>query len=83
MLIAVQLHMMPLPVPPRALPAAHRVICMRAVRAFARGKDIEYGFGSDSSKKCCLVPLYVGWEYKELVEALDCRSAATGGGEEE
>jgi len=61
---------------------------MRAVRAFARGKDIEYGFGLDSSKKCAYctllnekcrpVPLYVGREYEELVAALDRRSAAQG-----
>lgn len=85
---------MPIPVPPGALPAAHRVICMRAVRALARGnREIEYGFLSEGSKKCAYctlmnekcrpVPLYAGREYEELRAALDRRTAAEDGDEEE
>ena len=32
---------------------------------------------------CCLVPLYVGQEFKELVAALDLESAASFSEEEE
>jgi hypothetical protein len=85
---------MPIPVPPGALPAAYRVICMRAVRALARGNsEIEYRFLAEGSKKCAyctlinkkcrLVPLYAGWDYKELRAALDCRAAAEGDDEED
>jgi hypothetical protein len=84
---------MPIPVPPRALPAAYRVICMRAVRALARGNsEIEYRFLAERSKKCayctlinkkcCLVPLYAGRDYKELRAALDRRAAAKGDNKE-
>ena len=84
---------MPIPVPPRALPAAHRVICMRAVRALAcSNSKIEYGFLLEGSKKCvyctlrnekcCLVPLYAGRDYEELRAALDRRSAAVDDDEE-
>ncbi|KAF2022683.1 hypothetical protein EK21DRAFT_119495 [Setomelanomma holmii] len=84
---------MPIPVPPGALPAAHRVICMRAVRALARGNSVSFGFASAQSKKCAYctlqnevcrpVPLYVGREYEELDAALVRRSAAEAGGSEE
>jgi hypothetical protein len=62
---------MPISVPFRALPAAYRVICMRAVRALARGNsEIEFEFLLEESKKCAyctlinekcrLVSLYAG-----------------------
>ena len=67
---------MPVPVPPGALSQAHRVICLRAVRAIARRRWLkreEFGFASASSSKCkyCTeqaekcrcVPVYVGAEY--------------------
>jgi hypothetical protein len=67
---------MPIPVPPGALPQAHRVICMRAVRAIGRrqwlGRE-AFGFASASSSKCSYctdkaercrcVPVYAGPEY--------------------
>jgi hypothetical protein len=67
---------------------------MRAVRALARGNsEIEFGFLSEGSKKCAYctlmnekcrpVPLYAGREYEELRAALDRRSAAEDGDEEE
>lgn len=74
---------MPIPVPPGALPVAHRVLCLRGVRALSRGRLSvnEYGFDSDSSKKCsyctsinekCVpIPIYVGEEFEELATALD------------
>jgi hypothetical protein len=85
---------MPISVLLRALPAAYRVICMRAVRALARGNsEIEFRFLSKRSKKCAyctlinekcrLVPLYAGREYKELRAALDRRSAAKDSDEKE
>jgi hypothetical protein len=83
---------MPIPVPPRALPAAYRVICMRAVRALACSKQVEFRFLLERSKKykyctlrnkiCCLVPLFVSQEYKELDAALVCRFAAEAAEEE-
>ncbi|KAF3031659.1 hypothetical protein E8E11_001531 [Didymella keratinophila] len=67
---------MPIPVPPGALPQAHRVICMRAVRAIGRRRWLgrqAFGFASASSSKCsycidkaercCCVPVYAGPEY--------------------
>ena len=48
---------MPIPVPPGALAEAHRVICMRAVRAIARGHNVDYEFASASSKKCAYCTL--------------------------
>jgi hypothetical protein len=43
---------MPVRCPVGALPAAHRVMCLRAVKAMARGHIIEYWFASRGSKKC-------------------------------
>jgi hypothetical protein len=62
---------MPIPMPPRALPTAYRVIYMRAIRALAcSNSKIEYRFlirGSKKyayyiliNKKYYLVPLYIG-----------------------
>jgi hypothetical protein len=67
---------------------------MRAVRALARGhSEIEYGFLSEGSKKCAYctlmnemcrpVPLHAGRDYEELRAALERRSAAEDGDEEE
>jgi hypothetical protein len=41
-----------LPVPAGALSAAHRVCCVRCLRAMKRDGDHECAFTSESSKKC-------------------------------
>lgn len=81
---------MPIPVPPGALPAAYRGICLRAVRAIARGHFHNYQFESASSKKCAYctllnekckpVPGYVGPEFARLRVALDAMVEAEGRG---
>ena len=39
--------------PAGALPEAYRLICLRAVRAFARGVyNVDYYFSAKGSKKC-------------------------------
>ena len=44
---------MPLRCPAGALPEAYRLICLRSVRAFARGvHNVDYRFGAAGSKKC-------------------------------
>jgi hypothetical protein len=48
---------MPIPVPPGALAEAHWVVCMRAVRAMARDREVEFEFASASSKKCAYCTL--------------------------
>jgi hypothetical protein len=65
---------------------------MRAVRALARGKQVEFRYLSEGSKKCkyCTlrnemcrpVPLFVGREYEELDAAL-VRGFAAEAAEEE
>ena len=43
---------MPIRIPVGALPEAHRVICLRVVRALARGNFVRHGFLNRASKKC-------------------------------
>ena len=43
---------MPIRPPPGSLPEAHRVVCLRCVRAFGRGDSPDYSFPKLSSKKC-------------------------------
>lgn len=46
-------YTMPLRCPPGALPEAYRLVCLRSVRAFARGLlAVDFRFKSESSKKC-------------------------------
>ncbi|KAI8942624.1 hypothetical protein NX059_000678 [Plenodomus lindquistii] len=72
---------MPIPVPPGAYPSAHRVFCLRSVRAWSRGKfDFTHSFESAGSKKCAYctllnekckpVPVYAGPECDQVVAAL-------------
>lgn len=66
---------------------------MRAVRALARGNEIEFGFASEASKKCSYctlmnekcrpVPMFAGQDFEELRLALERRSAAWTEDEEE
>ncbi|KAF1922376.1 uncharacterized protein M421DRAFT_78461 [Didymella exigua CBS 183.55] len=79
---------MPIPVPPGALPEAHRVICIRSVRAAARGRFVDFEFSSMSSKKCayctfqnekCVpLPTYVESEFSVFWQALGQYEVALG-----
>ncbi|KAH7554699.1 hypothetical protein BM1_07360 [Bipolaris maydis] len=81
---------MPLRCPAGALPEAYRLICLRSLRAFARGVfDVDFNFDSEGSKKCnyCTqqkekcspVPEYVADEFADFVAAIDCYAAAREG----
>ncbi|KAF2175089.1 hypothetical protein K469DRAFT_697782 [Zopfia rhizophila CBS 207.26] len=72
---------MPIPCPPTALPEAFRVICLRSVRAFGRGRRVVFKFDKSNSKKCAYctlqnekcapIPWYAGEEYAAFWAAMD------------
>ncbi|EMD69032.1 hypothetical protein COCSADRAFT_155264 [Bipolaris sorokiniana ND90Pr] len=64
---------MPLRCPAGALPEAYRLICLRSVRAFARGQK----------EKCSPVPEYVEAEFAVFLAAMDLVAAARHGDEPE
>ncbi|KAF1828077.1 hypothetical protein BDW02DRAFT_292709 [Decorospora gaudefroyi] len=76
---------MPVRCPVGALVEAHRVMCLRTVKAMARGHVVEYGFASRGSKKCayCIaqkgactpIPVYVSEEFGILLDVLEAYQA--------
>ncbi|KAF1936224.1 hypothetical protein EJ02DRAFT_98155, partial [Clathrospora elynae] len=72
---------MPVRCPVGALPEAFQVMCLRAVKAMARGRFVDSRFASRGSKKCVYcttqkdvctpVPIYVAEEFAILEGALE------------